>query len=131
MVNDWFPIPHTWREAVYLAVAIILATTYKRIQNGVSGFVRNFRLAPAQADKIHAEAQKIRAEADSISTHDAMGVAQLMREMTTSMAEAKSLEDKLKEKLASQASQINLLTVERDALKSRNAELEDAQAKKA
>lgn len=120
------PIPHSWREALWIAVAIILATLWKRIQNGVSGFVRNFRLAPAQADKIHAEAQKIRAEADSIATHDAVGVAQLMREMTTSMAEAKALEEKLKEKLASQESIIALQKEQIKDLESRATEQKQA-----
>lgn len=130
MQSNW-PLIHSWREVLYPLIAIILLSLWKRLSNGVAGFWRNFRLAPAQADKIHAEAQKIRAEADSITTHDAIGVAQLMREMTTSMAEAKALEEKLKEKLASQASQISLLTIERDDLRARNEELEEAQMKKA
>lgn len=117
-MDNWFPIPHSWRESVYLAVAIILATFYKRIGNGISGFWRNFRLTPAQADKIYAEAESIR-------THDAVGTAQLIREMTISMGEAGLLERKLKEKLASQESQINLLKIENDSLRVRNAELED------
>lgn len=124
MEPNWLPIPHTWRETVYLAVAIILATTYKRIGNGISGFWRNFRLMPAQADKIHAEAESIR-------THDAVGTAQLIRDMTISMGEASLLESKLKEKLASQESTISLQRIKIEILERRNAELEEAQAKKA
>jgi hypothetical protein len=117
MESNWLPIPHTWREAVYLAVALILATTYKRIGNGLAGFWRNFRLVPAQADKIHAEAESIR-------THDAVGTAQLIREMTISMGEASLLENKLKEKLASQESTITLQRLKIESLERRNAELE-------
>lgn len=121
MQSNW-PLIHSWREVLYPLIAIILLSLWKRLSNGVAGFWRNFRLAPAQADKIHAEAQKIRAEADSISTHDAMGVAQLMREMTTSMAEAKALEDKLKEKLASQESIISLQKIRIEELESGEAQ---------
>lgn len=126
MEPTW-PTPQTWRETVYLAVAIILAATYKRIINGIAGFWRNFRVSPSQA----AQADKIHAEADSIRTHDAIGTATLIREMTVSMGEAELLEKRLKEKLATQESTINLLKIENKELKERNAELEDAQAKKA
>ena len=101
MESNWLPIPHSWREAIYLAIAIILATTYKRIGNGFAGFWRNFRLLPAQADKIHAEA-------DSIRTGDAVGTAQLIREMSVSLGQATILTGQLKEKIASQDSIINL-----------------------
>lgn len=127
MEPNWLPIPHTWRETVYLTVAIILAATYKRISNGVAGFWRNFQVTPSQA----ARADKIHAEAESIRTHDAVGTAQLIREMTISMGEAELLERRLKEKLATQESTITLLKIENSGLKQRNAELEDAQAKKA
>lgn len=116
-----FPIPHSWREAVYLVIAIILATTYKRISNGVAGFWRNFRLAPAQADKIHAEA-------DSIRTGDAVGTAQLIREMSVSLGQATILTGQLKEKIASQESIINLQIVKIKNLESRLEELEERQA---
>jgi len=79
---------------------------------------------PAQADKIHAEAESIR-------THDAVGTAQLIRDMTISMGEASLLESKLKEKLASQESTISLQRIKIEILERRNAELEEAQAKKA
>lgn len=119
MQGNWLPIPHSWREAIYLAIAIILATSYKRLSNGIAGFWRDFRLGPARADKIHAEAESIR-------TNDVVGTAQLIREMSVSLGQATILTGQLKEKIASQESIIALQKVKIEELESRKPETKQA-----
>lgn len=114
------PIPHTLREAVWQAlVAILLATRAKDIYRFCRGVWVAFRESGATARIKAAEADKTTAEAEDIRAHTAIDTALLIREMSMSMGQAKMLESQLKEKLASQASIIELQKIEIVALKDR------------
>jgi len=99
-MQSWIPIPHSWREAVWLLIAIILAT-HKGLWNGIVAFFKTWRTAPAEADKTFAEAESIR-------TQSAVSTAQLIREMSMNLGQATMLGGQLKEKIASQQSIIGL-----------------------
>jgi hypothetical protein len=122
-MQSWIPIPHSWREAIWLAIAIFIATR-KGIRNGVVAFLRTWQTAPAEADKTFAEAESIR-------TQSAVNTAQLIREMSINLGQATMLGGQLKEKLASQQSSNALLQAENRQLKEKIEELEGSQARKA
>ena len=113
------PAPHTLREAVWQAlVAILLATRIKDIIR----WTRAVWTAGTTARVRAAEADRIAAEAEDIRAHTALDVAPLIREMSMSMGQAKLLETQLREKLASQASIIELQKAENEALKKAHPE---------
>jgi len=122
-MQSWIPIPHSWREAIWLAIAIFIATR-KGIRNGIVAFWRTWQTAPAEAEKKFAEAESIR-------TQSAVSTAQLIREMSVNLGQATMLGGQLKEKLASQQSSNALLREENKVLKEKIAELECTEAKKA
>lgn len=100
MQSPWLPIPHSWREALWLSIAIFIATR-KGLKNGIVAFFRTWRTAPADADKTYAEAENIR-------TQSAVSTAQLIREMSMNLGQATLMAGQLKEKVISQQSIINL-----------------------
>src|SRR5215813_3271357 len=96
MQSTWIPIPHNWREGLWLVVAIFIATR-KGLKNGVLAFFRTWKTAPAEAAKTYAEAEEI-------SVRSAVSTAALIKEMTMSLAQATLAGSQLKEKVASQGS---------------------------
>lgn len=119
MQSPWLPIPHSWREAVWLCIAIFIATR-KGIKNGVVAFWKTWRTAPAEADKTLAEAESIR-------TQSVVSTAQLIREMSINLGQATMLGGQLKEKIASQQSIIELKDAQIKSLVSQVDELQRKQ----
>lgn len=117
------PLPHTLREALWMAfVAILLATRVKHI----TGFFRRWwvvlRESSAAARVQSARAHKTDAEAEEIETRTAIQAANWMREMSISMGQLTSAAGQLKEKIASQASIIALQETELRAWRLRHPE---------
>ncbi len=119
------PFPQTLKEAVWQGiVAILLATRLKDIWGFFKRVWIALRESSATAKIRTAEADKTHAEADDIRAHTAIDTAAMIREMSLTMGQANLLEVQLKEKLASQASIIELQKVEIADLKERSRPVE-------
>lgn len=123
------PLPQTLKEAVWQGlVAILLATRVKDIWLFSKRVWVSIRESGATAKVRSAEADKISAEAEEIRAHTEIDTATLIREMSISMGQAKLLEEQLRDKLASQASIIELLRAENADLKKAQLEEDEQQS---
>lgn len=98
-------------------VAILLATRVKDIWGFLKRVWIALRESSATAKIRAAEADKTTAQAEDIRAHTAIDTAAMIREMSLTMGQANLLEAQLKEKLASQASIIELQKAELADLK--------------
>lgn len=97
------PIPHTWREAVWAIIAILLATRFK----GLGAFCKRIWAAARASDKSRAEAEDIR-------THTAMSAAEMITQMSINTGRQTLLTEELEIKLKDKDS---IITMQRARLK--------------